>query len=163
MLLYFLRHGDASSNSQFHDSERPLTEVGKKQAFSAGKFLQHNKTHINFILTSPLTRACETGKIVQSIIDAPRIDTTEYLLNGTPPQQLFQWIEKFDVESFLLVGHEPFLSTAISLLISGGQKADIEMKKCSLAIVESPASLQLGSGVLKQLIHNDTLSKFNNL
>ncbi len=32
MLIYFLRHGDASSDSRLHDSERPLTDLGVRQA-----------------------------------------------------------------------------------------------------------------------------------
>jgi phosphohistidine phosphatase len=160
MLIHFLRHGDASSNPRFHDSERPLTDHGNKQASYVGKFLLHTKTHINIILTSPLTRACETGAIVQTIIRAPRLEMSEYLVNGTHPKQLFKQITEFDVESVLLVGHEPFLSDTISLLMSGEQKTEVEMKKCSLALVEVREPIHPGTGILKQLIHVETISKF---
>jgi phosphohistidine phosphatase len=160
MLIYFLRHGDASSHSRFDDNERPLTGLGHKQAAYVGKFLQHTKTHINIILTSPLTRACETGAIVQSLINAPRMETSEYLVNGTRPQRLFKQIAEFDVESVLLVGHEPFLSDTISLLLGGDHKTDVEMKKCSLALVEVLEPLRLGTGILKQLIDVETISEF---
>jgi phosphohistidine phosphatase len=160
MLIYFLRHGDASSNSRYHDNERPLTDLGNKQASYVAKFLHSTKTHINIILTSPLTRACETGAIVQSTIHAPRMETTEFLLNGSNQKQLLKQITEFDVESVLLVGHEPFLSDTISLLISGNHKADIEMKKCSLALVEVVEPVRLGAGMLKQLTHVETIAKF---
>jgi phosphohistidine phosphatase len=160
MLIYFLRHGDGSSHSRFDDNERPLTDLGHKQAAYVGKFLQHTKTHINIILASPLIRACETGAIVQSLINAPRMETSEYLVNGAHPKQLFKQITEFDVESVLLVGHEPFLSDTISLLIGGDHKADIEMKKCSLALVEVLEPIRPGTGILKQLIHVETISKF---
>jgi uncharacterized phosphatase len=130
MLIYFLRHGDASSHSRFHDNERPLTDLGHKQAAYVGKFLLQTKTHINIILTSPLTRACETGAIVQSLINAPRMETSECLVNGTHPKQLFKQI------------------------------TEIEMKKCSLALVEVLEPLRPGTGILKQLIHVETISKF---
>jgi len=160
MQIYFLRHGDASSHSRFHENERPLTGLGNKQASFVGKFLQHTKTCINIILTSPLARACETGAIVQSFIKAPRIETSEYLVNGTNPKQLFKHITEFDVESVLLVGHEPFLSETISLLIGSNEKSNIEMKKCSLAFVEVLEPVRPGTGILKQLIHVDTILKF---
>ena len=160
MLIYFLRHGDASSHSRFHDHERPLTNLGHNQAAYIGKFLQHTKTHINIILTSPLNRARETGAIVQSIVNAPQMESSEYLVNGTQPRQLFKQIAEFDVESALLIGHEPFLSDTISLLLGGDHKTDIEMKKCSLALVEILEPLRPGTGTLKQLIHVETISKF---
>jgi phosphohistidine phosphatase len=160
MLIYFLRHGDASSNSRYHDTERPLTDLGSKQASYVGKFLHSTKTHINIILTSPLTRACETGAIVQSTIRAPRMETTEFLVNGSNQKQLFRQITAFNVESVLLVGHEPFLSETIAILIGRDPKTDIEMKKCSLALVEVLEPVQPGSGTLKQLIHVETIAKF---
>jgi len=160
MLLYFLRHGDASSHSRFQDGERPLTDLGNQQAAYVGKFLQHTKARINVILTSPLTRACETGAMVQSIIQTPRVESTEYLVNGTDPRQLWEQISELDAESILLVGHEPFLSKIISLLLAGDHKIDIEMKKCSLALVEVQKPLRPGSGLLKQLTHVETISKF---
>jgi phosphohistidine phosphatase len=160
MFIYFLRHGEASSNSRYHDNERPLTDLGNKQASYVGKFLHCTKTHINIILTSPLVRACETGAIVQSTICAPRIETTELLVNGSNQKHLFKQIAEFDVESILLVGHEPFLSDTISLLIRGDKKTDIEMRKCSLALVDILEPILPGTGTLKQLIHVDTIAKF---
>jgi phosphohistidine phosphatase len=160
MLIYFLRHGDASSDSRFNDNERPLTELGQKQAGSVGKFLSFTKTQINIILTSPLKRACETGTVVQSFIKAPCMETTDHLANGANAKKLFKQITDFDVESVLLVGHEPFLSETISLLIDGDNKTNIEMKKCSLALVEIVGPIRHGTGILKQLIHNETILKF---
>ena len=160
MLIYFLRHGDASSHSRFEDNERPLTELGRKQAEFVGKFLQCTKTKINIILTSPLTRTCETGAAVQSFIKAQRIETSEYLVNGANPKQLFKQINELDVESVLLVGHEPFLSETVSLIIGGDKRTNIEMKKCSLALVEIIEPVRQGTGILKQLIHVETISKF---
>jgi phosphohistidine phosphatase len=160
MLIYFLRHGDASTSSRYHDDERPLTDLGNRQASYVGKFLHSSKTHVNIILTSPLTRACETGAIVHSIIRAPRMETTEFLVNGSNQKQLFKQITEFDVESILLVGHEPFLSDTISLLIGGDHKTDIEMKKCSLALVEVLEPVRPGTGMLKQLTHVETIARF---
>jgi phosphohistidine phosphatase len=160
MLIYFLRHGDASSHSRFDDNERPLTDLGKQQAVFIGKFLLQTKTRINIIITSPLVRACETGAIVQSLINAAQVETSDYLINGTHPKHLFKKITELDVESVLLVGHEPFLSGTISLLLGRNHITDIEMKKCSLALVEILQPLRSGTGTLKQLIPVETVSKF---
>ena len=160
MLIYFLRHGDASSDFKYHENDRPLTELGSKQAATVGKFLQFTNTSINIILTSPLQRAFDTAKIVQSFIQAPRLQPTDFLVNGSNPKQLFDHMTNLDVESVLLVGHEPFLSDTISLLIIGNTAATIEIKKCSAALVEAQVPLQPGIGILKQLIHINTIAKF---
>jgi phosphohistidine phosphatase SixA len=60
----------------------------------------------------------------------------------------------------LLVGHEPFLSDTISLLLGGDRKTDIEMKKCSLALVDILEPFRPGTGILKQLLDVGTISKF---
>jgi phosphohistidine phosphatase SixA len=85
------------------------------------------------------------------------METTEYLVNGTNPKRLFKHIAELDVESVILVGHEPFLSNTISLIIGGNNNADIEMKKCTLAFVEVHVPIRPGSGILKQLINVETI------
>jgi phosphohistidine phosphatase SixA len=89
------------------------------------------------------------------------METTEYLANGSNPKQLFKQVAEFDVESVLLVGHEPFLSETISLLISGNTNIDIEMNKCSIAFVEILGPIRPGSGILKELINIQTISQYS--
>jgi phosphohistidine phosphatase len=160
MLIYFLRHGDASSDSRYQDSDRPLTETGNKQALYVGNFLRHINVHINLILTSPILRANQTGQIIQSIIKSPRIETTEFLINGTDPDQLFKHIAGYDIESVLLVAHEPFLSDTIALLIGGDHNTYIPMRQCSLALVEVQEPISPGTGMLSQLTHVALIAEF---
>jgi phosphohistidine phosphatase SixA len=58
----------------------------------------------------------------------------------------------------LLIGHEPYLSELISLLIGGNKKVEIEMRKCSLALVNISIPIHQGTGVLKFLIPVETLA-----
>ncbi len=99
MLLYFLRHGDASSQ----ENEHPLTETGRRQADTAGLYMLHNGFFVNKIYTSPLLRARQTGAAVGGHISSPLPETTEYLVNGTNPNQLFRFLNVIDAESVLLV------------------------------------------------------------
>lgn len=158
MLIYFLRHGDASVDPRYEDSERPLTKLGKEQASRIGKHLLNSQIRFNTILTSPLARARETGSIVQSLLHTSDVQSTDFLLNGSDPKRLLKYIDECDVESMLLVGHEPFLSELISLLIRGDTQANIEIKKCSLALLEIQDPQKIGTGVLKQLLGVETLS-----
>jgi phosphohistidine phosphatase len=157
MLLYFLRHGEAVRDSAVSDLQRPLTEAGKKQAAAVGTFLQRNHRSINSTFTSPLARARETGTIVQSFVCAHRFNSTEYLTNGTNQKQLAKLLGDLDVESVLLVGHEPHLSETIAMFLADNRYFHLEMKPCSLALVEIDTPLQFGTGTLQWLIPVDTL------
>jgi phosphohistidine phosphatase len=152
MIIYFLRHGDASSHASYHESERPLTETGRKQADFAGLYMQQNGFLVNKIFTSPLLRARETGALVGPYVSSAPPETTEYLVNGANSVQLFRFLDVIDVESVLLVGHEPFLSETISILISAHPYAGIDIKKCTLGLVEIDSPIKAGSGILKMIV-----------
>jgi phosphohistidine phosphatase SixA len=59
----------------------------------------------------------------------------------------------------LLVGHEPHLSALLSLLVNGKTYSHIEIKKGSLALVETPAPIEKGKGVLRWLLNLDLLGR----
>jgi phosphohistidine phosphatase len=158
MHIFFLRHGDASSDSRYSDSERPLTDLGMRQAKQVGSFLQRMNVNIDAALSSPLKRAQETAAIVLSKIYNRQIAVSELLLNGTDPKRLFEQLDKREAPSVLLVGHEPFLSETISLLIGGNRKVEIEMRKCSIALVDVPFPIHPGAGMLKFLIPVETIT-----
>jgi phosphohistidine phosphatase len=159
MLLYFLRHGDASRDSSIDDSERPLTDLGARQAALAAAFLQRINPDIGAVLSSPLARARQTASIVGEKNALPAAIASEHLLNGSDQRQLFKQLESLGVQSALLVGHEPHLSETISMLLSGNREAGIEMKKCGIALVETPATIEAGSGRLRWLVSPDTIQQ----
>lgn len=161
MIIYFLRHGDASSDSHIRDSERPLTELGIRQATCVGKFLRQSNTRVDVILTSPLMRAQETAALIHAHIDSPEPVLCEFLINDSSQHQLFEYVNALNVSSVLLVGHAPHLPETISFLLDGNFENGIEMKKCSLAVVETTSPLRPGSGQLKQLTHVKTLMNDN--
>ena len=78
-------------------------------------------------------------------------------MNGSDPQQLFKQLNKLKASSVLLVGHEPYLAETISLLIGGNRSAEIEMRKCSLALVDISIPIHQGTGLLKFLIPVETI------
>lgn len=157
MLLYFLRHGDASRDSSIDDSERPLTALGVRQATLAASFLRRVDSSVDAVLSSPLARARQTASIVQQKNALPAPALSEYLLNGTDQRQLFKQLETLGVQSVLLVGHEPHISETISMLLCGDRDAGIEMKKCGIALVETPAAIEVASGRLRWLVSPDTM------
>jgi phosphohistidine phosphatase len=159
MLIYFLRHGEASSDSRFDDHERPLTNEGVRQATIVTTFFQRMHIHVDAIVASPLKRTQQTATIIQEGLHLPPLKTSDLLLNGKDFHQLLEYLNTLQMNSLLLVGHIPHLSDMLSLLIYGKTDHEIKMGKCSLAVVESPHPIRPESGTLKQLTHIEALTK----
>ncbi|MDD4212935.1 MAG: histidine phosphatase family protein [Bacilli bacterium] len=65
----FVRHGQTDWNLEGRIQgiiNNPLNEEGRKQAHQLGSFLKEQGEDWNLILTSPLIRAQETARIIQS-------------------------------------------------------------------------------------------------
>lgn len=152
MLLYFLRHGDASQDLNVLDSERPLTDLGTHQASVVASFLKRSETSIEAVFCSPLRRAQLTASIVQKALGSKLATVSEYLVPAADQRQLFEQLNSENAQSFLLVGHEPQLSKTVSLLTTGNEETRLEFKKSSLACVEVTKPIRRGKGILKWLV-----------
>jgi phosphohistidine phosphatase len=142
MDLYILRHAIAGDRESFDgpDSERPLTRQGRKKMRCIAKNLKKLDLKFDVILTSPFLRAKETAEIVAKEFHRENaLKLSSHLKVGGDPASLVREIntsyKKFD--NILLVGHEPYLSGLISMLISGKKDLSITMKKggiCKLSV-----------------------------
>lgn len=157
MLLYLLRHGDALQTPSLGDSERPLSDLGKRQAEAVGAFLRLSNISVDKIFTSPLVRAVETSNIVGKSIGVQTPIQTEYLVPGTRKTQLFDMLNSEKPKSALLVGHEPHLSQTVSLLLTAEENLPIEFKKCSLACLVASDPIRKGHALLQWLLAQDQL------
>lgn len=72
--LYFLRHGESVSNTNFEWSRKdsPLTKNGIIQSKQAGKKILDKELNIDLIISSPFERAYSTAKIVANCIAYPK-------------------------------------------------------------------------------------------
>jgi phosphohistidine phosphatase SixA len=157
MTLYFLRHGDAVQDTRLHDSDRPLTESGREQAAAAGKFLRAGKAGIERVLCSPLLRAQQTASAVLREIGPVPLSTTEHLVSSSDPRHILRELSDLDKETVLLVGHEPHLSSTISVLLAGDERSRVMMRPCSLACLSAVASPESGKSLLQWLIHPEQM------
>jgi phosphohistidine phosphatase len=144
MKLYFLRHGLADrSEWAGPDFERPLTERGKAQMAREAETMAELNLDLDLIITSPLTRACQTAEIVAERLEMlDRLIVDERLAYGFDPDKLDEILEAHpDATAIMLVGHEPDFSETIADLIGGGE---VVCKKGGLARVDlyGGASLQ---------------------
>ena len=152
MLIYLLRHGDAAQNPSLQDSERPLTELGRRQAEIVARFLQRFDTTIAAIFCSPLKRAQQMAEPTRKLLKVQQFVLSEYLVPGSASPQLIEQMNVNTFESVLLVGHEPYLGEFLSLLVAGGTDLKLEFRKSSLALVETAAPVRKRNGILKWFI-----------
>jgi broad specificity phosphatase PhoE len=79
--LYFLRHGESQGNQDGVIQGRNhshLTENGREQARAAGAWFRGRS--IDVILTSPLTRAEETARIIAEVAGIAAVEIAEELM-----------------------------------------------------------------------------------
>ena len=141
MNLYIIRHAiavDEATSDYASDSERPLTDKGRKKMRQIAKALRYLGVEFDLILSSPYVRACETAEILADVFKMKKeIVFSDHLIpEGNPELLIGEINEKHTVDSLAIVGHEPYLSALIGLLVSDTAKIEITLKKggvCHLA------------------------------
>ncbi|MFN0055565.1 MAG: phosphohistidine phosphatase SixA [Planctomycetales bacterium] len=149
MQVWLVRHAIAAEITEFPgpDSERPLTEKGKKQFRQFGAWLEEQGVRPDAVLTSPLVRAVETAELLRKALGLKKTAVTQSpeLSPGVIPQTALQQAQGASLPSIALVGHEPDLSGALSAFIGGGR---IAFGKGCIAAVEFGENPTLGTGQL---------------
>ena len=143
MDLYLLRHAIAvprGTEGYDNDEDRPLTPKGEKKMYRIAEGMKSLDLAFDVILSSPLLRARRTAEIVAEVFDLrKKLRFSEYLGTGGDEEDLIKELvdEYSSHTSLLLVGHEPDMSSLISLMVSGGPECAVTMKKgglCRLSI-----------------------------
>jgi phosphohistidine phosphatase len=135
MNLYILRHGIAVEHGApgyAKDADRPLTLEGERKLQLNTEAMEALDLKFDLILSSPYRRARQTAEIVAEHLKArKRLQFTDTLTPGGSTQRLIQLLNRVEPEheDILLVGHEPYLSGLVSLLVSGNEGFDIVLKK----------------------------------
>lgn len=138
MNLYLIRHAIAEEEtSSGEDSQRALTEKGARKMRQIAKGLRALGVEFDLILSSPYVRALQTAEILSDVFKKKKTAYSDNLIPiGDPDLLLAEINEKYTVDSLAIVGHEPYLSTLVSLLVAGGAPVDVSFKKggvCRLA------------------------------
>jgi phosphohistidine phosphatase len=145
MELYILRHAIAeplTASVKGGDSERKLTEEGVRKMRRAARGMKAAKLSFDVILSSPHVRAKQTAEIVADVFGLEkRLELLPALTpDGNPKELLDALSHKHGKRKrVLLVGHEPYLSRLISVLISGDTRITIEFKKGGLCKLSAGA------------------------
>jgi phosphohistidine phosphatase len=152
MELYFLRHALAVERGDpkyKDDSLRPLTEPGREKMRRAALGMQALGLKFDAVLSSPYLRARQTAEIVSQVYKMKKreLHLTDNLLPPASIKGLLQEVHAQFPQSknVLLVGHEPHLTTMISVLLTSNKHLPIDFKKgglCCLTL-DQPTGVSL--------------------
>jgi len=125
-----MRHGPALPVGEGirSDAERPLSVEGRRQVERIARQLLRSGVRPARILSSPLTRAVETARLMRACA-APGVEAEERptLRPGSGVQKVWRLLgEKPAAESVLVVGHQPDLGGMLQALFSRPVPADLE-------------------------------------
>jgi phosphohistidine phosphatase len=143
MNVFILRHGlavEPGSAGFAKDADRPLTAKGERKLWKIGEAIEELEICFDWVLSSPYVRARQTAEIIAEALGvSKKLEFCEALTPAGSPAKLIETVDAQTPppENVLLVGHEPYLSELISLLISGSRDLPLTMKKgglCKLAV-----------------------------
>src|SRR5437899_2733667 len=121
--LWLLRHADAEPHGTRADSQRQLTERGKRQARVAGVALACMGVEFGAILASPKARARETAELALEQMSQPQRELLELhppLAGSVQAREALELLDAVGADGpLLLVGHEPDLSRIAGELAGG--------------------------------------------
>ena len=134
MNLYIIRHAiavDEGTPEYEDDSQRPLTDKGRKKMRQIAKGLRTLGVDFDLVLSSPYVRAKETAEILTDVFKLKKdIEYSDNLIPmGDPDLLIAEMNEKYTANSIALVGHEPHLTALVGLLVSENAGVDMALKK----------------------------------
>jgi phosphohistidine phosphatase len=163
MNVYLMRHGtaEAKDNPKLPDEQRELTKKGARKTRKAAKGLRALGIPFDRIVTSPLARARKTADIVANVLKLEEeVTEAAELAPSAPVERLVaRLIEYRDCRELLLVGHQPFLGKAASLLLCRNEAAEIELKKSGVCCIELNELDMKKPGVLRWMLTPSQLRK----
>lgn len=100
-MIYLMRHGHEDEGFIGGWSDTHLTQKGVNESVNAGNFIVNKGLVINKILSSDITRAKETARIINSKLNVP-LEITKLLneqdkgiINGIPLQMAEEYYSEF--------------------------------------------------------------------
>ncbi len=159
--IWLVRHGIAADATRgMRDAERPLTKEGIERMESAARAWRKLGPTPDVIVTSPLLRARQTGKILHDAFDlddGPLV--CDALAAGGGADDLLRFIARDAPEEsgVACVGHMPDLPRLLGEITGAGAAFGADFGKGTVAAIEFPGALRVGAGTLRALIPNRVL------
>ena len=141
--ILLLRHAKSSWDEPgLDDFDRPLAKRGIKDAPRMGAFVEKCGYVPDHIISSPAKRAKQTASLFSESagIESRGIQREEDFYYGSA----FDYLEAIqksseDYETIMVVGHNPKIEEAVSILCSDQRSYPVRMPTAALVCVEHPA------------------------
>jgi phosphohistidine phosphatase len=135
--LYLLRHGVAVPHGTpgYEDDQRPLTPEGERRMKEVARGLRRLDLELDRIVSSPLPRARRTAAIVAKVLKCEEIlEEADALRADCDAASICDWISTRPEPRLMLVGHDPWISELVGLLVTGAAGPPLcQLRKGGLA------------------------------
>ncbi|MGW8268021.1 MAG: SixA phosphatase family protein [Longimicrobiales bacterium] len=162
--VLLLRHAKSSWDQPLlEDFRRPLAPRGRRAAPRVGRYLAREELIPDRVLCSGAARAVETWELVSEALGVAVSTEFREELYHASPRSLMEILRTLpdEVQSILLIGHNPTFETLALRLAGSGNEETLEAMRnkfptAALAIldfgIERWAELEEGGGVLRVFI-----------
>jgi phosphohistidine phosphatase len=158
MRLYLVRHAIAAEPDAKRwpdDRQRPLTKVGARRFKGTAATLVeliNAGGAADRLLCSPLVRARETAAILRRAGLPEPIEET-VLAPGRTAARVLAVLRAHDVQSIVVVGHEPDLGRLLAVCIAGpSAKLSLRFRKGGAACLDFAGAPRVGEASLEWLL-----------
>lgn len=154
MQIYLLRHAIAEEQKPGSpDRNRALVPEGKKKLKEILRLARQADVAVSLILTSPYRRARETADLVAELLstEAEMLEVSSLQPDGDAEAVWDEVRVHKDVDSIMLVSHEPLLS-AIAAYLLNSPAFRIDFKKGALLRIDIESFGPQPHGVLRWMI-----------
>jgi len=122
MKLYLVQHAKAASKEM--DPQRSLTEEGRRDVQKVAAFIKPLKLWVDCLWHSGKRRAAETAEILAEVIEIKEAKIAHDGLGPNDDVTVLRNELAFSQQDIMIVGHLPFLSKLVSLLLAGSESAN---------------------------------------
>lgn len=154
MQLYILRHGTAEDGKPGQDdARRELTNSGRRDLRDVLQVARKAMDTPDLIMSSPYVRAVQTAEVAMEVLEYRKdLVQSTVLVPDSEPAEVWEEVRLHrDLDSFVLVGHDPLFSSLVGYLLAAPD-AMVNMKKGALARVDLNNFGAQPRGVLKWLL-----------
>ncbi len=123
MFLYLVQHAESEKNEK--DNSRGITGIGRAATLKIALNLKRMNPDIHVIWHSGKKRALETAEIIGEELGCPNRIMEHTNLAPTDLVEPVFSIMKKNHKNILIVGHLPYLTRLVSMLIIGNQEKSL--------------------------------------
>jgi len=138
MKLYLVQHGEALSKAE--DPERPLSDQGKRDVLAIAALAEAAGVQVLRVWHSGKRRAEQTAEILaKAMLPGGKIESIDGISPNDPAGEFMSDADVWQ-EDTLVVGHLPFMSRLVSLLLINDQEHElVRYSPGSMACLERSA------------------------